>query len=238
MKTLKNVILVALGTFVISCDNDDTSVSNEALTEEEAVAVVESTLARQSAGLDETTYAYSKSYEEDYAMNFQCNTLIQEDYDYDYSGNFVQANYSYNWDFELNCNAFSIPQSAEFNSNGNGNYTTPKLSSNDSSSLNSTVTGLQPTASELIFSGTYERIGTQEYSSNFINKTLASEFKATISSIAVNKANYQINSGMASFTLTGTSNGTPFSFSGSITFNGNNTATVTINGNNYNVDWN
>jgi hypothetical protein len=238
MKTLKNVILVALGTFVISCDNDDTSVSNEALTEEEAVEIVKSTLARQSAGLDETTYAYSKSYEEEYQVNSECNTMVQDDYDYDYNGNFVQADYSYAWDFTLTCNAFSIPQSTEFNSSGNGNYTTPKLSSNDSSSLNSTVTGLQPTASEFVFNGTFERIGTQEYSSNFINKTLASEFKATISSITVSKSDYQITSGMASFTLTGTSNGTPFSYSGSITFNGNNTATLTINGNNYDIDWN
>jgi hypothetical protein len=238
MKTLNILLLAVLGGLIISCEDDEPIQTNLALTEEEAVDIVESTLARQSAGLDESTYKFSKSYEEEYQVNSECNTMVQDDYDFDYNGNFVQADYAYTWDFTLTCNAFSVPQSASFNSSGSGSYSTPKLNSDDTMAFSANVTGLQPVASEFIYNGSYQRMGTQEYTSNFVNKYITSDYNSTISNITVSKSDYQITSGSADFTLTGYSNGTPFSFTGSVTFNGDNTATIIINGNQYIVDWN
>lgn len=238
MKTLNILLLVVLAGLFISCEDEETLQTTEALTEEEAVEIVETTLARQSAGMDESTSKFSQTYEQEYQVNSECNTTVQDDYLFDYNGNVVQADYSYAWNFTLTCNAFSIPQSATFNSSGNGSYTTPKLNSNDNSTFTTTVTGLQPTASAFIYNGAYQRIGTQEISSNFVNKIITSDYNSTISNINVSKTDYQITSGSANFTLTGTNNGTPFSYSGSITFNGGNTATVVINGNSYTIDWN
>ena len=237
-----NILSVLLLAFVaFSCnDNEDNPLveSEQVITEEEAVELVESSLAEESAGLAKSSYDYTKSYEEGIAQNIQCDNTIQDDFNYTNNGTFAEVNYNFMWEYTISCNALSIPQSASLNVSGSGIYTTPKITSDDSSSLSAQLSGLQPTSSNIIYNGTYERSGTQQVTTNQVSKTITTEFNAAISDLTVTKSDYTVSSGSGTFTLSGTNDGESFSFEGSITFNGDGTATIVINGNAYTIDIN
>ncbi|SEJ83111.1 hypothetical protein SAMN05192553_1239 [Cyclobacterium xiamenense] len=240
MKKSKILFALVIGLAMFSCsdDDDNSMVETQAITEEEAVEIVEKSLAEESAGLEETTYEYAKTYGEEISLNVQCNQPVTDSYMYSYNGTLVQASYDFNWDFTITCNALNVPQSATFNSSGSGTYTTPRIESDDSSTFMATVTGLQPTSSVLTYNATFERVGTQQLTTNQTTRTVTSDFDATLVDLVVGKSDYEVDSGTGTFTLTGSTNQGNFSYNGSIVFNGNQTATLTINGNQYTIDLN
>lgn len=239
MKKSKILLATMFGLAMFSCSDDDENVeTTQSITEEEAVEIVEASLAEESAGLEETTYEYAKTYEEETSLNVQCNQQVTDSYMLSHNGSLVQASYDYNWNFTITCNAANIPQSATFNSSGSGTYTTPRLESDDSSTFAATVTGLQPTSSVMTYNATYERIGTQQLTTNQTTRSINSDFNTSLVDLVVGKSDYEVDSGTGTFTLTGTTNQGDFSYDGSLVFNGDNTATVTINGNQYTIDLN
>lgn len=240
MKSSKILFAIIGGLFIVSCsDNDDnTMTQTQAITEEEALEIVEASLAEESAGIEETTYEYAKTYEEETSLEVQCDQEVSDSYTFTYNGAIVQAAYDFNWSYIISCNELSVPQSASFNSSGSGTYTTARIESDDSSRFTATVTGLQPTSSAIIFNATFQRDGTQQLKTNQISKSVTSEFNSTLVDLVVSKSDYEVDSGMGTFTLTGSSNEGNFSFEGSLVFNGDNTATVIINGNEYTIDLN
>ncbi|MDF1676550.1 MAG: hypothetical protein P1U44_12620, partial [Vicingaceae bacterium] len=58
----------------------------------------------------------------------------------------------------------------------------------------------------------------------------------SLTNIEVDKTTHKILSGNASITLIVTFAGNQYNFSGNITFNGNNTATLVLNGNTYTIN--
>lgn len=240
MKKLKILFALVIGLVMFSCsdDDDNSMVETQAITEEEAVEIVEKSLAEESAGLEETTFEYAQKYEQEVSQNVQCNQQVTDSYMYSYNGTLVQTSYDFNWDFTITCNAFNVPQSATFNSSGSGTYTTPRIESDDSSTFMATVTGLQPTSSVLTYNATFERVGTQQLTTNQTTRSVTSDFNATLVDLVVGKSDYEVDSGTGTFTLTGSTNQGNFSYDGSIVFNGNQTATLTINGNQYTIDLN
>lgn len=239
MKNSKILVAVLLGSFIFSCSNGDDSVTEtQTLTEEEAVEIVAASLAKESAGLNETTYEYAKTYEEEVSLNAQCNQQVSDSYNFSHNGSVVQAVYNYNWSFTINCNGLNVPQSATFNSSGNGIYTTPRIESDDFSAFTATVSGLQPSSSTMTFNATYLREGTQQLTTNLNTRSVSNDFNATIVDLIVGKSDYEVDSGTGTFTLSGSTNQGNFSFDGSILFNGDNTALVSINGNQYTINLN
>ena len=239
MKNSRILLAIIVSLLITSCsDDDDNLVPQQAISEEEAVKIVEASIARESAGVEETAYQYAKSYEEETSLNVQCNQEVNDNYMFTYNGTVVQADYDYQWDFTITCNALNIPQSATFNSSGNGTYTTPRISSDDSSTFTATVTGLQPISSTITYNVSYERIGNQELTTNQNTRSITTDFKATLVDLVVGKTDYEVDSGTGTFTLSGTTNQGNFSYDGSIVFNGDNTAIVTINGNQYTIGLN
>ena len=238
MKNSKFLTVFVFGLFIVSCSDDDNNSTTQAITEQEAVVLVEASMAKESAGVEETTYEYAKTYEEETSMNVQCNQQASDSYNYSYNGSVVQATYNYSWNYTITCNGLNIPQSATFNAAGNGTYSTPRIASNDSSTFTATVTGLQPAATAMTFNATYQRTGTQELTTNQTTRSLNTDFNASLVNLVVGKTDYEVDSGTGSFTLTGTTNQGNFNYTGTIVFNGNKTATITINGNQYTIDLN
>jgi hypothetical protein len=132
----------------------------------------------------------------------------------------------------------TVVQSATFTSASSGLYTKPRIESDDSSTFSATVTGLQSSSSTITYNATFERIGTQQLTTNLNTRSVSSDFSATIVDLIVGKSDYEVDSGTGTFSLTGTTNQGNFSYNGSIVFNGDNTATITINGNQYTIDLN
>ena len=181
MKNSKFLLPLIAGLFIVSCSDDDNSITEtQSITEEEAVEIVEASLAEESAGLEETTYEYAKTYEEETSLNIQCNQQVTDSYMFSHNGTLVQADYDYQWEFTISCNGVNIPQSATFNSSGSGTYTTPRIESNDNSTFMATVTGLQPTSSVITFNATFERVGTQQLTTNQTTRSITSDFNANL----------------------------------------------------------
>lgn len=232
---IHTVILAFL--FITSCSEDD-SITSESLSAEEAVEIIEAALAEESGGLSETAIAYTKAFVEEISQNVQCNATSTDSYEFTRNGSVIQASYTFNWEFLITCNGLSIPQSASFTANGSGSYSTQRIDSEDSSTLSASITGMQPTATQLSYNGSYGRTGSQQISINQTTKNVTTDFNVAISDLVVNKSDYNVASGTGIFTLSGDANGNSFSFEGSLTFNGDNTATVTINGNAYTIELN
>ena len=240
MKNSRILLAIIVSLLITSCSDDDDNTMNEtqSITEEEAVKIVEASIARESAGVEETTYAYAKTYEQAVSQNVQCNQAVSDSYNYSHNSNVIWATYSYNWNFTISCNGLNIPQSATFTSAGSGMYSKPIIKSDDFSTFSATVTGLQPSSSNITYNATFERIGTQQLTTNLNTRSVSSDFSATIVDLIVGKSDYEVDSGTGTFSLTGTTNQGNFSYNGSIVFNGDNTATITINGNQYTIDLN
>ena len=85
--------------------------------------------------------------------------------------------------------------------------------------------------------GAYTRNGSQESKIGQQN-SFTSTLTITASNLLVDKSTQEINGGTASFTLEGSgSGGTNITYTGSIVFNGNQSATLTLNGNSYPLNW-
>lgn len=237
MKKSKILLAIVSGLFIVSCSKDDDTIT-QTITEEEAVEIAEASLAKQSAGLTETTYEYTKSYEQEISLNLQCNQQATDSYNVTFNNSIIQAAYNYNWNYTVTCNGLNIPQSATFNSSGNGTYTTSRIASNDTSTLTATVTGLQPTSTTMNFNATFEREGTKQLTTNQTTRTANTDFNATLVDLIVGKSDYRIDSGNGMFSLTGSTNQGNFSYEGTIIFNGDNTAIITLNGNQYTINLN
>lgn len=240
MKNSIILITVLAGFLFTSCnkEEDEIQTQSQSITEEEAVQVVQSSLSEESAGLTENSSEFTKVFEDEISKNAQCNQTVTETYTYSHNGTFAQAEYKYNWSYTLTCNGLGIPQSASFSSNGNGTFKTSRIESNDSSTFSASVVGLQPTSSVMTYNVTYKRLGSQQLTTNQNTRNVNSELNSTLVDLVVRKSNYQVSSGSGTFTLSGSTNQGNFSYTGSIVFKGNKTATITINGNEYNIDLN
>lgn len=239
-ESIKTLFFLTITTFFLtSCSKDDDTITSTEITDEEAVELVEASLQKSTGGLNETTKSYSEELTTDITLNELCDTLYEETFPYTFNGNFIEAEYNIDWSYQMNCNNLNIPETVEFDATSSGTYTTQRIESNDSSQASFNISGLQPTADAYVFNGNFKRDGNQKITINQKTKSINSALSIEITDITVEKVAYEIISGNGLLNLTGTTNeGNSFSFEGSIIFNGNGAATLTLNGNTYEISLN
>lgn len=164
---------------------------------------------------------------------------LQFDTAYTRTGN-TNGNYSYSvdWDYLLAC-VNGMPDSITVNQNMQGSYSTSLISGVDTSSATLTITGIQPSSSAITVNGTYTRNG-QESSKV---RTLLSYYAVmtfNIIGLTMNKSTQQITGGTATVGFIGVGTAPNYKtyssyYTGYVQFNGDNTASITINGNAYNI---
>ena len=142
------------------------------------------------------------------------------------------------WSYMMACNGLNVPQMVEFEASSVGSYSTSRINSNDVTNTVIAISGLQPSASSLLFSGFFNREGTQSITTNLNTRSLSSKFNADLVNVLIDKSNYSISSGGGTFVLSGLSENIPFSFYGTIVFNGNGSVSLTVNENNYEININ
>lgn len=213
-----------------------TSASN--VTVKDATAVLQGALSKNAQGLVmEISDAAAKTQNAVRNLSSNCGASFDTTSIRTLNNAYVNATYTSNWAWSLSCNRLQIPQSFTFTRSAQGAYNSSKISSDDSSNGNWTVGNLV-TGTAWTFGGTYTRSGSQ-VSSIKSPHSFTSELTVNASNIMVNKSNTRIESGTASFKLTGSNNaGETFTFEGNIVFNGNGTATVTINGQTFEIPLN
>lgn len=222
---------------VISCspDNDNDSTLSADLTEEEAVEIIENSIQKSTGGITEDVEKFAEELEEEIIVNLECNILYEDDFLFEYENQNLSVSYSVEWDYIMTCNELNIPQTVTFNFNTDGQYSTPRIESTDSSTASFAVSGLQPSASSIVFSGNFNREGNQIFTVAS-GKATQSTIQITLSNLTVNKENYTIISGEGLVQIEGSSQGSSYSFEGSIIFNGNGSATIIVNGTTYTIN--
>ena len=144
--------------------------------------------------------------------------------------------YSLNWSRLLTCTN-AVPSKFEHNFSGTSSYNTPRMSSNDNSEGAFTITGLEPSATELTLTQNYTRNGTQQ---SKVRNTRSFTSKTVIqTNLKAIKGTQQITSGTGTISINGTaSTGESFSYTGTLTFLGGNKATLVVSGGNtYTIQW-
>ena len=109
------------------------------------------------------------------------------------------------------------------------------MQSSNAGSRNLVLTGLQPQSASYTLNGAFTRTGS--HTSKVRNQnTFDTNVSINITSVTVDKSTMKITGGTGTADVTcEVSNGNSYSFTGSLVFNGNGTATLTINGTDYTI---
>ncbi len=228
--------LFTISLFNLSCSSNDDDIDKTSnITEEEAVEIIETSLQKSTVGINDTTEKFSEELTTNITINLECGTLYDDTFVTSYDGENVQSSYTVDWSYEMSCNNLNIPQSVVFAFATDGNYSSPRIISTDSSNGNFEMSGLQPTATEMILNGNFYRDGMQILT--VINeRAVNSNLEVELANITIDKETNSIVSGTGTVVLTGTTQNRNFTFQGSIVFNGNGSATIMLNGNTYEIN--
>jgi hypothetical protein len=166
--------------------------------------------------------------------NIQCGEPVEHTVSYELSGPNTGM-FTRTWSFLLNC-VGGIPVSLDAYSSYEGSYYGNAVEREIDGTRTWTWTQLQPNQEERILNGISQRNGERSFNvgnQNTFNWSIQTEAM----DVSVNKETHQITGGMveASGSLI-VSNGNSYSFEALIVFNGDGTATVTINGEVYEVE--
>lgn len=238
MTLSKSIFTVLVILSLISCTNEEDMEMKNEVSEEEAVVLIESSLQKSTGGLNEMTNTFSKELTTNITLNELCDTLYEASSNYYYNEAPILADYKIDWSYMMACNGFNVLQMVDFEAGSVGSYSTSRINSNDVTNTAITISGLQPSASSLVFSGFFNREGTQSISTNLKTRSLSSKFNVDLVNVLIDKSNYSISSGGGTFVLSGLSQNIPFSFNGTIVFNGNGSVKLTVNENDYEININ
>lgn len=233
------LILATIALFLVfttSCEKENTTGPDETLTEEEVVGVVEGALLMNTEGVTaEALDAATTSDEYLEKNNGPCEASFDTMVVRSYSGARISSSYTSHWGWTVHCNDLMVPNALDFSRTTVGIYETLRMSSDDNAVSSWTVDNLIA-GDNYIINGNYTREGSQMSKVRSQN-TFTSSISVELTDLQVHKELKRIESGTATYSLSGQSNnGTSFLYEGEIIFLGNGNATVTINGNTYEID--
>jgi len=245
MKALKFTLIIPLLVFAVSCKKSGTSDNNNtksAVTSDEAVDMAVGAISVNSFGFASvadnvganaqtfnsiSTGSQTVNSTTTNSVHQACGTTVADSIDF--SGNTASVTYSsfYKFSRTLNCNTNNVPDNLINAITFKGSFDGPRLSSNDSGTSNVTIAGLAPSAASYTVNGTYSRKGA--FTSKVGNKASgSSDVEIVANNVVLNKPGRAIASGTATITISGTAHAGSFSFAGTLVFNGNNKATLTV----------
>lgn len=232
-----------LGAF--SCSKDKNASSSSAITTDQAADIAAGSLAENSNGFASVT--------DDVAVNAQgissvnsgltvnstqatasvhqaCGTTVTDSVTRNITADSVTINYLFKYSHTLNCNVNNQPDNVIDTVTYSGSFNGPRLSSTNSGSAKVRIAGLTTAATHFVINGEFKRDGS--FQSKVGNKASGnSHIDIVGTDIILSKPGRQILSGTATISITGTGpKGNSFSYTGTITFNGDNTATLNITG--------
>ncbi|WP_343673862.1 hypothetical protein [Chitinophaga sp.] len=144
--------------------------------------------------------------------------------------------YGITWNWTLTCTD-TIPIQYDFKAAGRALYDFPRMTSDDSVNNKIVVTGLSADSTFYTASQTYIRTGTQQAKFGKMHK-FTSTVTVTSTNMKVNKTTLKIVSGTAKVNIKGeSSGGKTFTLSGTLTFSGNDAASLVMNDTKYTVSW-
>lgn len=232
------LLLIAGTVLLSSCRKKET----DDITEEDAADAISYTLESDYGGLttdisNAAAYAMDEGYGKTEGVTgataLQCGVPFDTSMAWSHTG-VVTASYNHVWVATLNCNS-NVPQSLGLTGTYTGSYSSSRMESTNSGTRNWSLTGLLPNAPAYTLNGSFVRNGS--HTSKVRNQnTFTVVINTELTNVTVDKTTYRITGGTGTCTaVCSVSNGNSYNFNGSILFNGNNTATLTINGNTYTI---
>lgn len=234
-RTITNLALVILsaGIFLISCKKD--SADDESISNEDIAEAVAQSMAPTSGGVvAQTDIAVDIAINKHLACGATKDSVITGQ---SLPGSAITFFYRHELNRTLNCSE-GVPSSISLNYKGKTTYATLRMSSNDSAWAEGLLTGLQPSSTTLVLNQEYVRKGSQQ---SLVGRKRSFTSTITINSndITVSKSTRKILSGTATVQFEGkTSGGISITRGGTITFEGNQKATLRLNnGGEYALSW-
>lgn len=228
------LLLITVSLFS-SCRKND---STNDITTDDAADAISYALESSSGGTadelaDVSEYALNQGYGKTEGLNtLSCEVPFDSTISLSYNSANVTASYTHNWHMLLSCNG-PVPASLAFEGTYQGNFNGLRMQSSNSGTRALTITGVEPSAQVYTFNGSTSRVGSHTAkvrNQNTFNVTIQTE----LSNVTVSKSTYRIIGGSGTATaVCSDSNGNSKTFNGTIVFNGNSTATLTINGIDY-----
>lgn len=230
-----------LALVVTSCKKDE---DDGTITSDEMAEAVAQTFSSQGGGLVVQTNtalsvvatvnsADSKAKFADYCGYTDSKKLTSASSD---SAKYYIWSYGMSWTYGLTC-IEKVPSQFDFQAAGKALYDFPRMSSEDSVVNKITVTGLSADSAFYKVTQTYNRVGTQQSKIGKMHKFTSTVFISS-SNMKINKTTLRIVSGTATVNIKGeSSGGKSFSLSGTLTFAGNDAATLVMNDTKYTVSW-
>jgi len=129
----------------------------------------------------------------------------------------------------MNCNN-SVPDNLTGSLTYSGSFSGPRLSSTNSGSATFVVAGLSPNATNFVINGEYKRSGTFQSKTDTTNRGSYS-VDIVVTNLKLTKPGRTIASGTATISITGdVAKKGSFSYAGTLVFNADGTATLTLSG--------
>lgn len=239
LKKLTFLLIGAIAFLSTACNKEaDNTPAEEAITAEETLALVEAALMEGAEGI---THEVDDAVEvaelvlEKTLSNTYCGLSKDSTITRSFNRTRLSGEYATSWGWMLNCNEQEVPVNLTFSREAIGTYESLRLTSDDRAESDWVLDNLV-FGTAYVLNGTYKREGTQT-SKVREQKSFSSTVQFTVTDLSVGKIKRRINSGSAVLLISGqASSGENFSFSGTVEFLGDGAATVTINGEVYNID--
>ncbi|NET36778.1 MAG: hypothetical protein F6K19_32915 [Cyanothece sp. SIO1E1] len=239
LRKLTFLLILSIAFFSTACNKEaNNSPTEETITSEETIALVEAALVEGAEGIVhevEDAVEVAELVLEKTLNNTYCGLSKDSTIARTFNRPRLSGEYSTTWGWMLNCNEQEVPVNLTFSREATGTYESLRLTSDDRAESDWVLDNLV-FGTEYVLNGTYKREGTQA-SKVREQKSFSSTVQFTVTDLSVGKIKRRINSGSAVLLVSGqASSGENFSFNGTVEFLGDGAATVTINGEVYEID--
>lgn len=240
MKALKFTLIVPVLLFAVACKkNSNNSNNNANVSTDVAADIAASAVAANSFGFvsmadnvssnaqaTSSTSAQATNSTAPNAARQACGATIADSLSFSGNTNSVSFDAFYKFTRTLNCSG-NNPDNVISAVVYHGSFDGPRLASSASGDASVTIGGLLSSASNYTINGTYNRKGS--FTSKVGDKASGSnQIGINISNVTLTKPLRVITGGNATITISGSVPSGSFNFTGTLVFNGNNQATLTV----------
>ncbi|MCC4230532.1 MULTISPECIES: hypothetical protein [Zunongwangia] len=230
--------LLGLTFSFISCSasDDEQNAEETQISEEEATESLALAISPKSNGVVQLSIQASLNIEASLTVTYECNQEYTNSYQLDYNGAALSCNAAYNWAWQLNCSD-NILSDCALALKGTTEYESQRMNSDGDMTATVRISNLEQSEPNYSLTMDYTLISEQ------VSKVrMQKSFNTTIKvngDVSLKKENQKLTGGQVEASFTGlSSTGNTYEYSGVVVFNGDNTATLTMqSGNTYTISW-
>jgi hypothetical protein len=233
-KIQTSIILLSLVIGIVSCKkNQSTSPATDGVTTNLAATISTGSLAANSSGMSTNLNDISNNVL--LTVNQPCGTTLTDTMTKSGTSNGVTYDYFLKYTHMLDCNHLNENDNIVYNLAFHGHYDSQTMSSLDTGTSTFTIAGFTPVAKSFVVNGEYKRTGT------FTMKTGdkvsgTSKMDIIVNNLTITKPAMTISGSGSTIKLTIIVPKGTTTYTAPLTFNGDGTATATINGTKYSMN--